>query len=225
MKKKSLLLNNWFYLSLASSLLVSATVSGAEDKHKKVSKAAVTTAESALFTIKDGKLIRPTGYREWVYVGTPLTPNDMNDGKASFPEFHSVYIDPVSWKTWKETGKFRENTIIIKEMTSVGSKSATSGKGYFMGEFAGLEASIKSAKYFPNEPGNWAYFSFSTENHTTLKKEMAAAPAESCNSCHTTAAADDWVFTQYYPVLRAAKAKGNEGAGGKLDKLEPEPYK
>ncbi|MGI9534800.1 MAG: cytochrome P460 family protein, partial [Thermodesulfobacteriota bacterium] len=24
-------------------------------------------------------------------------------------------------------------------------------------------------------------------------------------ACHQAAAADDWVFTQYYPVLRAAK--------------------
>ena len=29
-----------------------------------------------------GELERPTGYRKWTYVGTPLTPNDMNDGKA-----------------------------------------------------------------------------------------------------------------------------------------------
>ena len=35
------------------------------------------------FQIKDdGALVRPEGYREWVYVGTPVTPNDMNDGKA-----------------------------------------------------------------------------------------------------------------------------------------------
>ena len=49
------------------------------------------------FTIKDGQLERPTGFREWVYVGTPVTPNDMNDGKAAFPEHHNVYIDPASW--------------------------------------------------------------------------------------------------------------------------------
>jgi hypothetical protein len=44
-----------------------------------------------------GELIRPTGYREWIYIGAPLTPNDMNNVKAAFPEFHNVYIDPVSW--------------------------------------------------------------------------------------------------------------------------------
>src|SRR5215470_11559101 len=45
----------------------------------------------------DGKLKQPVGYRKWVYVGTPLTPNDMNDGEAAFPEFHEVYMDPESF--------------------------------------------------------------------------------------------------------------------------------
>lgn len=176
------------------------------------------------FQFKDDKLQRPTGFREWVYVGTPITPNDMNDGKAAFPEFHSVYIDPESWAHWKKTGKFRDGTILVKEMTSVGSTSATSGKGYFMGEYAGLEVSIKSKARNPDAPGNWAYYSFSTENHKSLTKELAAAPVESCNSCHTAAAADDWVFTQYYPVLRFAKGKGKAAAGGLNDNLDPVPY-
>jgi hypothetical protein len=31
----------------------------------------------------DGKLKRPVGYRQWVYVGTPLAPNDLNGGEAT----------------------------------------------------------------------------------------------------------------------------------------------
>jgi len=31
-----------------------------------------------------------------MYVGTPLTPNDLNDGRARFPEFHVVSMDPES---------------------------------------------------------------------------------------------------------------------------------
>ena len=38
----------------------------------------------------DGKMKLPTGYREWVFLGSPLTPNALNGGKASFPEFHNV---------------------------------------------------------------------------------------------------------------------------------------
>lgn len=86
--------------------------------------------ESAARFDSNGQLLRPTGYREWIYIGAPLTPNDMNNGKAAFPEFHNVYIDPVSWQHWKQSGEFREGTVIIKELVSVGTKSSSSGKGY-----------------------------------------------------------------------------------------------
>jgi len=174
------------------------------------------------YTINDGVLERPSGFREWVYVGTPVTPNDLNDGKAAFPEHHNVYIDPESWAHWKETGEFRDGTILMKELVSVGSKAAVSGNGYFQGDFIGLEATIKSKTHFPDEPGNWAYYSFSTPEHTTLTTEAEPFPAASCNGCHAGAAADDWVFTQYYPVLRAAKGAGEAGTGGKRSDLSEE---
>ena len=83
----------------------------------------------------DGKLKQPVGYRKWVSVGEVVTPNDMNDGEATFPEFHSVYMDPESFAEYEKTGKFRDGTVLIKELSSVGSKEATSGNGYFQGEF------------------------------------------------------------------------------------------
>ena len=171
------------------------------------------------YTIKNGELERPTGFREWIYVGTPVTPNDLNNGKAAFPEHHNVYIDPKSWAHWKKTGEFRDGTILMKELVNVGSKAAVSGNGYFQGDFIGLEATIKSKKHSPNEPGNWAYYSFSTPDHKTLTPTAKAFPAASCNACHAAAAADDFVFTQYYPVLRAGKATGEEGTGGKQSVL------
>lgn len=171
------------------------------------------------FTIKNGELKRPTGYREWIYVGTPVTPNDLNNGKAAFPEHHNVYIDPDSWKHWKKTGEFRDGTIIMKELVSVGSKAGVSGNGYFQGDFIGLEATIKSKKHFPNEPGNWAYYSFSSADHKTLSETAKPFPAAACNACHDAAAADDFVFTQYYPVLREGKAAGKDAVGGTKSEL------
>jgi hypothetical protein len=155
---------------------------------------------------KSGVLTQPEGYREWVYVGTPLTPNDMNNGKAAFPEFHNVYIDPKSFAYWKKTGNFRDGTIIIKELVSVGSKAAVSGNGYFMGDYIGLEATIKSKQHFSNEPGNWAYFSFTNpKDPKDMKTSATAFPTEACAACHKASAQDDMVFTQYYPVLTSSK--------------------
>ena len=86
----------------------------------------------AQFT-NDDKLIRPAGWREWVFIGSPVTPNSLNGGEAAFPEFHSVYLDPTSWAEWKKTGTFREGTMIAKELSSVGATAATSGIGFFNG--------------------------------------------------------------------------------------------
>lgn len=163
--------------------------------------------EPAVFRM-DGSLERPRGYREWVFVGAPVTPNDMNDGKAAFPEFHSVYVDPQSYRHWKSTGQWRSGTVFVKELSSVGAKAATSGRGYFMGEFGGVEVSVKDAKRFPDAPGNWAYFRFTDEKGGPPHRTAKVLPTSACATCHAASAADDLVFTQYYPVLRAAKKFG-----------------
>ena len=41
-----------------------------------------------------------------------------------------------------------------------GSTDEVSGTGYFMGEFSGFEITIKSKTLYPDEPGNWAYYTF-----------------------------------------------------------------
>ena len=150
----------------------------------------------------DGKLKQPVGYRKWVSVGTPVTPKDMNGGDDSISEFHAVYMDPESFAHYEKTGKLRDGTVMVKEFSGVGSKKAVSGKGYFMGEFTGLQFSIKDSKRFKDEPGNWAYFNFGTKY--PLKAEAPKEAAVSCNECHQDKAKTDWVFSQYYPVLRAA---------------------
>ena len=154
----------------------------------------------------DGKLKQPVGYRKWVYVGEVITPNDMNDGEASFPEFHAVYIDPESFAHYEKTGKFRDGTVLIKELSSVGSRKSPAGNGYNQGEFTGLEAAIKDSKRFKDEPGNWGYFSFG--HKYPLRKQVAPNPTAACNACHEqNARKSDWVFSEYYPVLRAAARK------------------
>ena len=164
-----------------------------------------TSKYVARFT-SSGELIRPEGWREWIYIGTPLTPNSLNPPQAPFPEFHSVYIDPESWEHYKRTGEFREGTMIAKELVSIGSTEAVSGKGFFMGQLIGFEIAYKSAERYPDETGHWAYFTF---GHMPEPYNSTAAkqPVDACAGCHVASAAQDNVFTQYYPVIRAAKPK------------------
>lgn len=161
-----------------------------------------------------GELVLPPDaiWREWVYVGTPFTPNALNDGAAPFPEFHSVYVEPTTWAHYKKTGEWMEGAVLAKELALVrapdganpdGSTDEVSGRGYFMGDFSGFEITIKSKQRFPDEPGYWAYFTF--EHHPLPYAPSAKQqPTEACNACHEAAAAQDFVFSQFYPVIRAA---------------------
>jgi hypothetical protein len=146
----------------------------------------------------DGKIRQPVGYRQWISLGAVVTPNDMNGGEASFPEFHNVYMDPESFAYAEKHGEYRDGTVIVKELLSVGSKVQSSGNGYFEGEFTGLEVSIKDSKRFADEPGNWAYFSFG--HKYPLKVETAMNATASCNSCHEQNATN-FVFSGVYPIL------------------------
>jgi len=159
-----------------------------------------TPAAPVEFTA-DGKLKRPPAdYRKWVAVGTPLA---LHEGEAQ--EFHTVYMAPEDFAHYEKTGQFRDGTIVVKEAVGVGSTESSAGKGYFMGEFTGLQVSVKDSKRFKDEPGNWAYFDFG--NKYPLRAEASRKPAASCNKCHQDNGKTDWVFSQYYPVLRAAAPK------------------
>jgi hypothetical protein len=150
----------------------------------------------------EGELLRPEHHREWIFIGAPVTPNELNNGQAAFPEFHNVYIDPDSYANYQRTGEFANGTTIVKELVSVGGKEMPSGNGYFQGEYVGLEAMVKDTQRFSDEPGGWAFFRFGEApdyNSTGARMQTVA-----CNACHS-GATQDYVFTATYPVLRAAR--------------------
>lgn len=189
-------------LTLAGfAVLMSTAVAVADDSGKY----------AAEFTT-DGKLIRPSGWREWVFVGSPLTPNSLNGGQAPFPEFHTVYIDPKSWEHYKKTGEFRDGTMFAKELTLVGATTATSGIGFFNGPQQGFEIAHKDTRRYAKDTGGWAYYTFGHKPEPYADSTMAM-PTAACAACHTAAAAEDMVFTQYYPILQGAKGAGEAGAG------------
>lgn len=163
----------------------------------------------------DGSIHSPTNYYKWVHVGTVAEPDELNPGgKAPFPEFHIVYVEPSAFDYFMEHDKWANGTQIIKERTLVregdncdektGACVEVSGTGYFQGEYKGLEYSVKDSKRFPKEPGGWVYFSFGNDGKP-YAKSAKHFPTVECNTCHENNAENDFVFTQFYPVLREKK--------------------
>ena len=152
-----------------------------------------------------GELILPKNFHEWVYVGSPLTPNALNGGTAGFPEYHNVYIEPGSYEIFKQTGQFPEGTILFKELqltlqaeNSDGSRTEPSGRGYFPGKFNGADVTVKDSKRFP-ETNGWGYFNF---NHHEPKAPTAKVKSkDECAYCHIASAKKDMVWTQFYRLL------------------------
>jgi hypothetical protein len=95
-----------------------------------------------------------------VFIGAPLTPNALNGGETTFPEFHQVYAEEKNLDVYLKTGSFPKGTILIKELTRVlkltfpdGSRAEPSGRGN------GIDASVKDSKRFAKTNG-WGYFTF-----------------------------------------------------------------
>ena len=154
---------------------------------------------------ESGALKLPKNFSEWVFVGSPLTPNALNDGKANFPEFHNVYIEPGSYEIYKKTGEFPEGTIFFKELQLTlpaenpdGSRTEPSGRGFFPGKLNGADVTVKDSKRYA-DTGGWGYYNF---NHHEPKAATATVrPKEECGYCHIASAKKDDVWTQFYPLL------------------------
>jgi hypothetical protein len=150
----------------------------------------------------EGNLLRPEGFYEWVLVGASLglsySDRPRRDGGPGM--FHNVYLEPGAYRHFEETGEFPEKTMLAMTLYAPGEKVSPSQKGYFEGEFLGLEIALKDHERF--EEG-WVYVPFIADSTGKMPERSSPLPKETgCYECHETHAAYDNVFLQFYPVLR-----------------------
>ena len=149
----------------------------------------------------DGKqLLLPEDYREWPLVGASLGLSYNEPGATPRePQFHNVYLDPGSYKQFRETGTFPDGAVLMMEVYSAAGKESINRQGSFADRFLRVEAAVKAPSRF--EEG-WAYFDFAGPEP---KPRADAFAKDRCWSCHNEHGATDNVFTQFYGPLRAAR--------------------
>jgi Cytochrome P460 len=194
-------------LAIAYAFVVCATVGTTIFAQSPANPSALTRSRYLPQYNASGDMILPPNFmwREWVFVGSPLTPNALNDGHANFPEYHNVYIEPGSYEIYEKTKVFPEGTIMFKELQLTqpgqnpdGSRTEASGRGYFPGAFNGADVAVKDSQRFAAS-GGWGFFDF---NHFEPKAPTAAVkPKEECAFCHIAGAKKDQVWTQFYRLL------------------------
>ncbi len=159
----------------------------------------------AVFAEKDS-LLRPEGYREWIFIGSSLGLRyDENDEKQRPEEleYKNIYINPVAYREYVKTGRFPQGTMLVLEIATAETKKEPGLRGSYQKEFVGLLAAVKDRERFKEE---WAYFRFTDKDGKLLDKARPF-PKATCYDCHRQKAAVDNVFTQFYPVLRATNKK------------------
>src|SRR4051794_11080199 len=182
-------MDRWLFFIASATLLVPAPAAEARP--------------AAQYEGKD-TLLRPEGYREWVFVGSTLGLRyDEGKKQPERLEYKNVYIDPAAYRAYRQTGAFPQGTVLVLETAAGEEKKEPGLRGSFQKEFSGLSAAVKDKDHFPD---GWAYFSFSDGPGKTKAKARPATKA-ACYDCHRQKGAEDNVFTQFYPVLRAARAR------------------
>ena len=144
------------------------------------------------------ELVRPQGYREWVFVGSSLGMSYSENQTKREERFHNIYLKPAAYHQYQKTGEFPEGTVLVMEVATAASQSSINRQGQFQDNFVGIEAAVKDSSRFS---GKWAYFSFIGDDGKP-KPTAKAFPQDACWSCHNEHAASDNVFSQFYPVLR-----------------------
>lgn len=232
MKKKSVVIYT-VAVAFAAALAGAGIVSAGEGSASKPSQ---LIPAKLVFNAK-GEAELPRGYRSWVHTFSgwePITTTILDGTITKTPEFKNLYVEPVAYRTYMETGKWPEGTLMVKEFsaTSTDKKKCDGppayickvwyGKAIFQTGAIGIGVMLKDSKRFPKEPGGWAYFSF---GHQPLPYQRVSALRDraQCAQCHIdhAGAKQDFVFSINQPGLsRTGRDKVNNLAAAFADSFE-----
>ena len=166
------------------------------------SQTAATSDASPQFT-SDGKLVRPEGYRSWVYASSGYGMSYSQKADDSMVMFTNVFVNPSSYGYYLAHGNWPDKTIFVLELYGSTSQGSINKHGSYQTGFMGLDVEVKDEKRFADK---WAYFGFDAAE----KAASAATPSKNdCWKCHDENAAVEHSFVQFYPeLLKVAREKG-----------------
>ena len=144
------------------------------------------------------KLLRPDGYREWIYLSSGLGMN-YSPAPGTHEMFTNVFVAPWAYRAFVASGKWPDGTWFVVEDRDQATKESINKSGHFQTDLMGLGVEVKDEKRFADK---WAYFAFGTDDKTAV-----AMPKTSCWECHEQNAAVEHSFVQFYPTLKPVAEK------------------
>ena len=150
---------------------------------------------------KDGKMILPADYREWIFLSSGL---DMSysplPAMMSGHMFNNVFVQRAAYLEFQKTGVWPDKTVLLLENRGGATDVSINKRGMVQTqEIMGREAHVKDSARFK---GGWAFFGFDGGKPAEEMDHSA-----SCYSCHQSHAAADTTFVQFYPTLLPTATK------------------
>jgi Cytochrome P460 len=119
------------------------------------------------------------------------------------PTFGNVFVNPSSYHSFMQTGKWPNGTIFVLEFRNSDSEASINKAGRFQTALAGVEAEVKDSRF----PDGWAYYGFM--GTATSTPPLSGTAVAACVDCHTKNTAVERTFVQFYPtLLDVARQKG-----------------
>lgn len=184
------------------AVLILGSLAGVAALHESHGQTQGGAPPSLQFT-PDGKLVRPEGYRRWVYVSSGYGMSYSQKASDSMQMFTNVFVPPASYDYYLAHGTWPDKTMFVLEEYGSTSQGSINKHGQYQTEFMGLDVEVKDDKRFPDK---WAYFAFDARE----KFAPATTPSKNqCWTCHEANAAVEHSFVQFYPeLLKVAREKG-----------------
>ena len=136
-------------------------------------------ADGPLYT-KGTNLVRPSGYREWIFLssGIGMTYDPSTRSPAAPQAFSNVFVNPSSYRSFMQTGKWPDKTIFVLEFRNSASEASINQAGRFQTDIRRLEAEVKDSQF----PGGWGFFNFGTDETAEPLSGEGVLPASSATA-------------------------------------------
>lgn len=165
---------------------------------------AVLGEQSAFETIVDanGMIARPQDdyLRDWVLLGSWAVSEQTADDVINF---HNTYTTRDVVDEFRETGKWKDGAVLLKELRNTRNDDYTTGRASSATDAFGWFVMIKDTQNrFPEnglwgEGWGWAFYSADAPD-TLITTDYEAE----CLGCHVPVQDTDWVYSHAYPALR-----------------------
>ena len=95
------------------------------------------------------QLIRPEGYREWMFAGSNLNMGYTDGAAPGESRFHNIYIQREAYRQFAATGKFPDKTTLVMEVLASGTNASINKTGQFEDKPIGIEVTVKDERRSP----------------------------------------------------------------------------